>query len=241
MSDALAQNDLMKKDRVTGKVVKTSLAGVVVDLGSGKLGVVPISQMGKGGVRNLEGSLKEGEEITAWVSRLTDSGRIELTLVEPLTYEWRDLKPEMTVSGRVSKLEKFGAFVDIGAERPGLLHVSELAREYIKSPEDKVKVGDEIQVKVLEVDRRKKQIKLSMKALLPEPRKIDKMLSPVEEPAEEPEKPVPTAMEVALRKAMDSDANHLGQQAQKAKGEVRDRSDMEEILSRTLENRVRSK
>ncbi|MGH2581514.1 MAG: S1 RNA-binding domain-containing protein, partial [Anaerolineales bacterium] len=205
MPEALAQNELTKKDRVTGKVVKTSLAGAVVALGSGKLGVVPISQLGNEAARNVREILKEGDEVTAWVRRVDNSGRIELTLIEPLAYEWRDLKPEMTVSGKVTKLEKFGAFVDIGAERPGLVHVSEMARGYVKSPDEKVKVGDEIQAKVLEVDRRKKQIKLSMKALLPGPetRKSDKKQSPVEEPVEEPEKPAPTAMEIALKKAME--------------------------------------
>ena len=55
--------------------------------------------------------------------------------------------------------------MDIGAERPGLVHISEMTRDYIKSPGDVVEEGDEIEVKVLNVNRQKKQIKLSMKAL----------------------------------------------------------------------------
>jgi small subunit ribosomal protein S1 len=70
--------------------------------------------------------------------------------------------------GKVVRLEPYGAFVDIGAERPGMVHVSELAHGYVKTPSEIVKEGDEVEAKVLDVNRKKKQIKLSMKALEPE-------------------------------------------------------------------------
>ena len=88
---------------------------------------------------------------------------------KPLALEWREIKKDMVVKGVVTKLEKFGAFVEIGAERPGLVHISEMAHSYVRQPSDILKEGDEVQAKVLEVNKRKKQIKLSMKALQPEP------------------------------------------------------------------------
>ena len=65
-------------------------------------------------------------------------------------------------------MKPYGAFVDIGAERPGMVHVSELTHGYVKTPSEIVKEGDEVEAKVLDVNRKKKQIRLSIKALEPE-------------------------------------------------------------------------
>ena len=75
---------------------------------------------------------------------------------EPLALEWREIKPGMTVKGQVVRLETFGAFVEIGAERPGLIHISELSHSYVRTPGEVVREGDEVEAKVLEVNRRKK-------------------------------------------------------------------------------------
>lgn len=227
--------DLAKKDRVSGKVVKTTLAGAVIDLGDGRVGVVPISQLRKDPVRRVEDIVKEGDQVEAWVRRVDPQrGRIELTMIEPLGLEWREIKKDMVVKGKVSKLEKFGAFVELGAERPGLLHVSEMSHDYVRRPEDVVSVGQEIDVKILEVNRRKKQIKLSIKALSPEP-------APQPEPQEEPQKPARTAMEVALRRAMGQDEAESPSSREAKRSRKQSPSEMEDILARTLENRPRSR
>ena len=232
-----SQSQLTKKDKVQGKVVKTTLSGAVVDIGAGKLAVIPISQLQKDPVRRVEDILKIGDSVEAWVRRVDPKqDRVELTLIQPLGMEWRELKADMVVSGKVTKLEKFGAFVEIGAERPGLVHVSEMSHDYVKKPEDVVSVGQEIQVRILDVNRRKKQIKLSMKALNSEP-------VAEEQAAEVPEKPAPTAMEIALRKAM-SEEGELSANAGTSKERSAKKSaqpDMEEILARTLENRPKSR
>lgn len=233
MTDS-SPKELAKKDHVNGKVVKTTLAGAVIDLGAGRLGVVPISQLRKDPVRRVEEIVKEGDRVDAWVRRVdTARGRIELTMIEPLGLEWRDLKKDMVLKGKVSKLETFGAFVELGAERPGLLHVSEMSHDYVRRPEDVVSVGQVIEVKVLEVNRRKKQIKLSMKAMTPEP-----VAEP--EPQEEPEKPTPTAMEIALRKAMGAEDKAVPARGAK-QTKKQNPAEMEDILSRTLEKRPRSR
>lgn len=230
-----SEKELARKERVTGKVVKTTLAGAVVDIGSGRLAVVPISQLRKEPVRRVEDVLKEGDQVVAWVRKI-EKGRVELTMIEPQGLEWRDLKKDMVLKGKVSKLEKFGAFVELGTERPGLLHVSEMSHDYVRRPEDVVTVGQEIEVKVLEVDRRKKQIKLSIKALEPEP-----VAEPVAEPEkEEPEKPAPTAMEVALRKAMSQENEPVPAKAAKPAQSKKTSPDREDMLARTLESRPKS-
>jgi protein Tex len=92
------------------------------------------------------------------------------------TPEWRadvtsvkDLQPGMVLEGRVSNVTNFGAFVDIGVHRDGLVHVSELAHRYVADPRDAVKVGEIVKVKVLEVDYQRERIGLSIKALQPPP------------------------------------------------------------------------
>jgi len=235
----------VKKDSVTGKVVKTTLAGAVIDIGAGKMGVIPISQLRKEPVRRVEDVLKVGDQVEAWVRRVdADQGRLELTMIKPLGLEWREIKKDMALKGKVSKLEKFGAFVELGTERPGLLHVSEMSHDYVRQPEDVVSLGQEIEVKVLDVDRRKKQIKLSMKALHEKPSPKPKPKSKPEaevEPESEPERPAPTAMEVALRRAMSEEKDEAISNKGKTAPRKETSSVMEEILSRTLENREKSR
>ncbi|MFL6415728.1 MAG: Tex family protein [Bryobacteraceae bacterium] len=76
-----------------------------------------------------------------------------------------DLTPEMILEGVVTNVTNFGAFVDIGVHQDGLVHVSELSTKFIKDPNEAVKVGDIVRVKVLSADPKAKRISLSIKAL----------------------------------------------------------------------------
>ncbi len=78
----------------------------------------------------------------------------------------------MLVQGKVVRLEPYGAFIEIGAERPGMVHVSEISHDYVKNPAEVLKEGDEVEAKVLDIDRRKRQIRLSIKAAQPKPEEI---------------------------------------------------------------------
>jgi small subunit ribosomal protein S1 len=245
---------LQRKTHFMGTVIKTTLAGAVVDIGLGVPGVVHISQLQAEPVNRVEDVIQPGQQVEVWVHRVVPKKkRIELTMIKPLDLEWREIAPDMVMKGKVTRLEKFGAFVDIGAERPGLVHISEMTHEYIKAPGDVVKEGDEVEVKVLNVDKRKKQIKLSMKALVEPPvkevrepresrqgrgQRFEQPVEPVE--PEEHEEPVPTAMEMALREAMER-----SQEKRTAKGEAKKKkgsnNELEQILSRTLQHKVKSR
>jgi len=163
------------KMQYTGKVIKVSLAGAVIDIGMEKPAVLHISQIvspDNSPVKRVEDILTVGGDVQVWVKRVMKKDgeeRVELTMLQPLALEWRELKVGGAVKGKVVRLEKFGAFVEIGAERPGLVHISEMAHGYVKVPGDVVKEGDEIEAQILEINRKKKQIKLSIKALQPEP------------------------------------------------------------------------
>jgi uncharacterized protein len=74
-----------------------------------------------------------------------------------------DLKPGMALTGTVRNVIDFGVFVDIGVHEDGLVHISQLADRYVKHPSEVVKVGDIVNVKVLDVDVKRKRISLTMK------------------------------------------------------------------------------
>lgn len=163
---------LTLKEQFKGKVIKLAPAGALVEIGKEKPAVLHISEIarpeGKENCNNTDELLTVGDEIDVYVKRVKD-GLVQLTMNKPLDLEWREIKKDMVVKGVVTKLEKFGAFVEIGAERPGLVHISEMAHSYVRQPSDVLKEGDAVEAMVLEVNKRKKQIKLSMKALQPEP------------------------------------------------------------------------
>jgi uncharacterized protein len=75
----------------------------------------------------------------------------------------------MVLEGRVSNVTNFGAFVDIGVHRDGLVHVSELTHRWVADPREAVQVGEIVKVKVLEVDYQRERISLSIKVLQPPP------------------------------------------------------------------------
>ena len=161
-------SEIQLKTHFSGKVVKTSLAGALVDIGSGTPAYLHVSQIvtekPDQPIKMVDEVLKVGQEVEVWVKKIRE-GRVELTMQKPLDLDWKDLKTEMVVKGKVVRLEKFGVFVEIGAERPGLIHISELAHGYVKTTADVVKEGDEVEAMILDVNKKKKQIKLSLKAL----------------------------------------------------------------------------
>ncbi len=247
--------DIERKAKFTGTILKTTLAGALVDIGLEVPGVIHISQLSEQPTNRVEDVVNVGQSVEVWVKRVdAKKKRIDLTMVKPLDLEWREITKGLNLKGKVTKLEKYGAFVDIGAERPGLVHISEMTHGYIKSPSDVVKEGDEIEVQVLEVNRRKKQIKLSMKALEEKPevfmkpvqRSKDKDREKGREKKDKQEEEiakevaVPTAMEMALREAMDRSKTKESTGKVKAKRKSLENGELENILNRTLQNKVRS-
>lgn len=252
-NESAPESAIQPKQKFTGTVKKITLAGALIDIGQELPGVVHISQIQKESINKVEDVLSEGQKVDVWVRRVKND-RIELTMIEPLGYEWKEIKPEMIVKGKVVRIENYGAFVDFGAERPGMIHVSELAHGFVKSPSDVVKVDQEVEAMVLDVDRRKKQIRLSMKAIAPKPEeKVEEIEMPkperkgkgkgkrgkqptMEMLEEETREPELTAFEIAWQAALErQNAKHATKGSKKVRAASKEQ---DEILSRTLQKRL---
>ena len=246
--------NLERKMHLKGKVLKTSTAGAIVDIGVEQPALLHVSQIttpNNQPLKRVSDVIKEGQEIDVWV-RNVRKDQIELTMRKPFALEWREIEKDKVLKGKVVEIEKFGVSVDIGAEKPGFVHISELTHGYVKSASDVVNVGDEVEVKVLDFNRRKHQIKLSMRALEPEPEAIEGVTVTTahkprksKKPKGEGEKaekavsaaPEPTAMEIALRAAMEKSEESPITQAIKAKKGKKVSAEQENILKRTLSSR----
>ncbi len=253
--------DLKPRMELKGKVKKIELYGAFVDLGVGTDGLLHISQLGTERVKNVNDVVKVGDDVTVWVRNVdVAQGRIDLTMVAPSEQPQPrservsgntsgngnngiNLQVGQVLSGKVVRVERFGAFIDVGTERPGMVHVSEMANGFVSSPDEVVKVGQEVQVKVLKVNAKKRQIDLSMKAL------EEAVVMPDDE---DDGVEIPTAMELALRRAMQgtdmaSEYATSPEAASKPTKQVRRekrstdkrRQQQDEIMSRTLQNRVK--
>ena len=264
--------DLAPKMQLKGTVKRLELYGAFIDLGIDATGLVHISKIGGEQVNRVSDVLSEGQEVTVWVEKVDpERQQVMLTMVPPLAVDWTELKTDQVYEGKVTRLETFGAFIGIGAEREGLVHISELSHNYVKHPSEVVNVGDEVEVKVLGFNRRKRRIDLSMKALTEKPemqpmqqsqprsgggqsgprqqsaggggkrRQSRERYEPeVYEIVEDDNEEVPTAMEIAMRRALGNETISAVKTEQrggrKGKKAIREsqRQMQEELLKRTL-------
>lgn len=260
--------NIQRKQHFVGKVIKITTAGAIVDIGLPRPAVVHISQLSKEPVKRVEDVVQVGQEVDVWVRRINPKGIIELTMIEPLPLEWREIKKGMVVKGKVEAIEQHGILVNIGAEVPAFVHVSELSHDYVRHPGDLYKVGDEVEGKIIVVNRRRKQIKLSIKALLPKPEEVlkemkqeaqaeavakapaprkakaaEKAAKVNEAPQAEAEQPTtydPTPMEIALMEALERARAEAEQATGKArKAALRRVEELERLLAATRGSRNR--
>ncbi|MEJ2149475.1 MAG: S1 RNA-binding domain-containing protein [Chloroflexota bacterium] len=229
-SSPLPISEVQPKMQFTGTVKKIDLAGAVVDIGAECPSFLHISQIKPAHAQNVGDVLSIGQEITVWVREVDkEHCQINLTMIKPPAVEWRELKEGQTYEGTVVRVEKFGVFVDIGAERPGLVHISELSADYVEKTADVVAKGDEVNVQVIGVNRRKNQIDLSMKALAQQQASSNKR---EEAQSEEPE--LPTAMALAMQRALAQSEDSASEEEPRRKNKGAD-SAQDEIIRRTLE------
>ena len=177
-----AENEEKKKDLlshlVEGEIVKGKIArltnfGAFIDLG-GIDGLVHISQIAYEHVKDPADVLTVGEEIDVKVLSVNEEeGRISLSIKDTLPGPWDGIEERAAVNsvlnGLVKRLTSFGAFVEVFPGVEGLVHISQISHNHIATPHEILSEGDEIKVKVLEVNPTDQRLSLSIKALEEKP------------------------------------------------------------------------
>ena len=167
------QEKLDNDEIIEAKVTEVVKGGLVVDVG--QRGFVPASLISTDFIEDF--SHFEGQVLKLKVEELDPANnRVILSRKAVEALENAEKKDDLlnnlnegdVIEGKVARLTNFGAFIDIGGV-DGLVHVSELSHEHVKSPEDVVSIGDQVKVKVKSVDKDSERISLSIKDTLPSP------------------------------------------------------------------------
>ncbi|MHC5279752.1 30S ribosomal protein S1 [Listeria kieliensis] len=160
-------------DVLEGTVERLASFGAFVDLG-GVDGLVHISQISYEHIGAPSDVLTEGEKVKVKVIGVDpENERISLSIKETQPGPWDNIAEKAPVGavlkGKVMRLVSFGAFVEVFPGVEGLVHISQIAHKHIGTPSEVLEEGQEIEVKVLDVNEDEKRLSLSIKALLEEP------------------------------------------------------------------------
>ncbi len=184
---------------ITGVVRNLTNYGAFIEIEEGIDGLLHVSDMSwTRKVSNPSEVVQKGQKLTCQVLSVDqERKRVALGLKQMANDPWEgDIPgrylPGQKVSGKVTKLTNFGVFVELEPGLEGLLHISELTDDKIESPEEVVKVGDDVDVKVLRVDTKDRKVGLSMRNV--DDGKVPDVIPdmPIDEPEEEIPPP-PTA------------------------------------------------
>jgi small subunit ribosomal protein S1 len=192
--------NLQKGERRKGTVSSIVNFGAFVDLG-GVDGLVHVSELSWKHVDHPSEVVSVGQEVEVQVLDVElDRERVSLSLKATQEDPWKEFerkhKAGEIITGQVTKLVPFGAFVRVAQGIEGLVHISELSHEHVESPESVVSVGQEVQVKVVDVDVSRRRISLSMRQVSAAPAKPATEIEVEAEPEREPAEPLIQTVQV---------------------------------------------
>ncbi|MFB6362526.1 30S ribosomal protein S1 [Paenibacillus elgii] len=152
---------------LTGTVQRLTQFGAFVDIG-GVDGLVHISEMAWHHVEHASEVVKEGDQVRVQVLKLDPANeRISLSIKATQPGPWESVKNKINigdiVTGTVKRIVQFGAFIEVAPGVEGLVHISQIAHRHIATPFEVLKEGQEVQVKVLDMNPDEKRISLSIK------------------------------------------------------------------------------
>ena len=164
-------------DIVTGKVARITSFGAFIDLG-GVDGLVHLTELSHERNVSPKSVVSVGDEIEVKVLDLNEEeGRVSLSLKATTPGPWDGVEQKLAagdvIEGTVKRLTDFGAFVEVLPGIDGLVHISQISHKRVESPKDALKVGQEVTVKVLEVNAADERVSLSIKALEERPAQED--------------------------------------------------------------------
>lgn len=228
---ALSLDEIEPGKEYEGVVRNIQAYGAFVDIGAESDGLVHISELRDGYVEKVEDIVSVNEKITVRVKDVdAERGRISLTMREPgkpkqKKTSLRQIREGEEYTGVVTSIVDFGAFIDIGATTDGLVHISELSDDRVNRVEDVVSEGDEVTVRVLNVDKRRKRISLSMRP----PEETDFTYD------DEDEEETPTLIELAFARAAE-EAEEDEKQTTRQKKPSTNSSGLSDIIRRTIDD-----
>jgi small subunit ribosomal protein S1 len=191
---------LQKGERRKGTVSSIVNFGAFVDLG-GVDGLVHVSELSWKHVDHPQEVVSVGQEVEVEVLDVDlDRERVSLSLKATQEDPWKEFERTSqagsVITGTVTKLVPFGAFVRVAQGIEGLVHISEISHEHVDSPESVLQVGQEVQVKVIDVDVSRRRVSLSMRQVAAAPPKPKEIEVEKEEPEREAGPEMSTAIEV---------------------------------------------
>ncbi|HEY8751840.1 MAG TPA: S1 RNA-binding domain-containing protein [Tepidisphaeraceae bacterium] len=178
---------------LTGRVTKVEPFGAFVEVEEGLEGLLPVSEISWQRIRHPSDVVKEGDTIKLVVISLDPTQkRMSFSLKQAGPDPWSQVKDryalDMVVPGKVTRVVDFGAFVELEPGLEGLVHISELAGHRVRAVSDVVKPGDEVQVRILEIDKDARRISLSIRRAS-EPTPVAAAPAPVAETGKKKKRP----------------------------------------------------
>ncbi len=180
---------LKEGEKVTGTVKSLTSYGAFVDLG-GIDGMVHISELSWSRIKHPSEVVNVGDVVEVTIKSLDEeTKKISLGFKNIEDNPWEILKRDYpvgsVVDAKIVSFATFGAFANILPTVDGLIHISQISWDRIKTPQDVLKVGDVVKAKIIDIDFDKKRVSLSMKELLEKPETAEDVAPEAEEPAEE--------------------------------------------------------
>jgi len=153
---------------VTGRVARLAPFGAFVEVDEGMEGLLPISEMSWQRIKHPADVVKEGDTIKLIVISLDAAAKkLSFSLKQAGPNPWAEAMAkytaDSTVTGTVTRLVDFGAFVELEPGLEGLIHISELSDQRVRASGDAVKAGQQVEVRILEVDPKSRRVSLSLK------------------------------------------------------------------------------
>ncbi len=151
---------------VQGKVARVESFGAFVDIGGGVEGLLHVSNLSRKRVESTAEVVKKGDVVRVMILEIKEGGkRIGLGMKQLEADPWDDVGARVatgqTLSGKIVRLTEFGAFVELLPGVEGLLHVSQMSKERVRRPQDAVQMGQQITVRVQNVDSKQRRISLT--------------------------------------------------------------------------------
>jgi small subunit ribosomal protein S1 len=170
---------------VNGKVARVENFGAFIEIEEGIEGLLPVSEMSWQRIRSPKDVVKEGDNLRLVVIAIDPSQRkLTFSLKQAGPDPWKEaaekFAPDQVVTGKVTRVVDFGAFIELEPGLEGLAHISELSNQRVRTAADAVKPGQEVRCRILELDKDARRVSLSIRRAIEAPPPTPEQLAAIE-------------------------------------------------------------